>query len=513
MIIKDNKKIKLYYGNCRPVRVMKNNKLLGGWKKTGMNSSEAEFDSTFNDVITLHGRGANIPSESKSGEIITADNVYEVEHTLNCYLTSDTITDFSVVKVSRYGKNLFNGEFNVTRYNETKTEIIPNGIRVTKKMPSDSCFCQIELGKVEDFKDQTITVSYNKLREDKATQVLVVTPDSTASGGTKLLEINRQGNNVILTAHIDETLYSGQYVNLRVYVDSSKVGEVGDYTDFTNFQIEIGSTATNYEPYMCQTITANADGTVDGLTSLSPNMTIMTDTEGAVINAHYLKSLVSDSLPPAPDNIRPVIGAKGKITVTDREGKTNETQCPELYGVEVSQDAPYNYTEMVDGVKKYYITDTLEGKTITRRIGRLELTGAEDGWERYINGNEKTFVLPCNTSLKSSLVKCICNAFTGLTRSEIYIGGMGISCSGGFIRVSQEIDGVFLRDIEVFKAFLAEQYAKGTPVTIYYALAEPTVEVLENPIVTFPLYTAISTETDTGYLTPKMSGSVKVVDK
>lgn len=508
MIIKDNKKMKMYYGNCRPVRVMKNNKLLGGCKKTGMSSGEAEFNNTFNDVITLNGRGANIPAESKSGEIITADNIYKKEHTLNCYLTSDTITDFSGVKVSRYGKNLFNGEFDVIQYNGVSTELIDNGIRVIKTTESNSCCARIVFGNVEDFKNHSITLSCNVTREQGVLLHLgVVNYDNTER--IKLAERRISGTNGAITTYIDEA-YLGKKVYAQLYVDDSKTGEKGDYTDFTNFQIEIGSTATNYEPYMCQTITSNADGTVVGLTSLSPNMTIMTDKAGAVINAHYLKSLVSDSLPPAPDNIRPVIGAKGKITVTDREGNANETQCPELYGVQVAEDAPYNYTETVNGEKKYYITDTLEGKTITRRIGRLVLTGAEDGWERYLNGNEKTFVLPCNTSLKSSSVKCICNAFTGLTRSEIYIGGMGISCSGDFIRVSQEIDGIFLRDIEVFKAFLAEQYAKGTPVTIYYALKQPVFENVESYPRSLPFYTNIKTETGKGYLNYGMQDCIKV---
>ena len=508
MIIKDNKKIKMYHGNCRPVRVLKNNKLLGGWNKTGMSEDEAEFNNTFNDVITLHGRGANIPAESKSGEVITADNVYEVEHILNCYLTSDTITDFSGVKVSRYGKNLFNGEFDVILKNIATTELIDNGIRVIKTTESNLCFARIDIGNVETFNNLSITLSCNVTREQGVIlQLGVVNYDNTER--IKLTEQKISGTNGAITTYIDEA-YLGKKVYAQLYVDNTKAGEIGDYTDFTNFQIEIGSTATNYEPYMCQTITSNADGTVVGLTSLSPNMTIMTDKAGAVINLHYLKILNSESLPPAPYNIRPVIGAKGTITVTDQNKNSIETQCPELYGVQVAKDAPYNYTETVNGEKKYYITDTLEGKTITRRIGRLELTGAEDGWERYANGNEKIFTLPCNTSLKSSSVKCICNAFTGLTRSEIYIGGMGISCSGGYIRLSQEVDGVFLRDIEVFKAFLAEQYAKGTPVTIYYALKEPVLENVESYPKSLPFYTHIKTEAGKGYLNYGMQDCIKV---
>ena len=87
---------------------------------------------------------------------------------------------------------------------------------------------------------------------------------------------------------------------------------------------------------------------------------------------------------------------------------------------------------------------------------------------------------------------------------------MGISCSGGFIRVSQEIDGVFSRDIELFKAFLAEQYAKGTPVILYYALKQPVFENVESYPKSLPFYTHIKAETQKGYLHYGMQDCIKV---
>ena len=70
------------------------------------------------------------------------------------------------------------------------------------------------------------------------------------------------------------------------------------------FQLEKGITATEYTPYVdpatvtvtrwgadetdnFKTYTPNADGTVEGITSLSPTMTLLTDTDGAVIHCEY----------------------------------------------------------------------------------------------------------------------------------------------------------------------------------------------------------------------------------
>ena len=59
------------------------------------------------------------------------------------------------------------------------------------------------------------------------------------------------------------------------------------YATATNIQLEKGLNITSYEPYEAQTVVANADGIVEGLTSVSPDMTIMTDTEGVVIDMTY----------------------------------------------------------------------------------------------------------------------------------------------------------------------------------------------------------------------------------
>ncbi len=64
-----------------------------------------------------------------------------------------------------------------------------------------------------------------------------------------------------------------------------------NYIDCNSFQLEEGSTATAYEPYNRTTYQSTADGTVDGITSISPNMTLLTNNNGVVINANYLRDI------------------------------------------------------------------------------------------------------------------------------------------------------------------------------------------------------------------------------
>ena len=58
--------------------------------------------------------------------------------------------------------------------------------------------------------------------------------------------------------------------------------------DFDNVYIGIGNSFSGYEEYKEPVIyTPNADGTVEGVKSLYPNMTLLTDTQGVVIHTNY----------------------------------------------------------------------------------------------------------------------------------------------------------------------------------------------------------------------------------
>ena len=62
---------------------------------------------------------------------------------------------------------------------------------------------------------------------------------------------------------------------------------------FNNYwvQLEEGTVATEYEPCQKETATANADGTASGLMSISPNMTLTTDSNGVIINCQYYRDI------------------------------------------------------------------------------------------------------------------------------------------------------------------------------------------------------------------------------
>ena len=59
-----------------------------------------------------------------------------------------------------------------------------------------------------------------------------------------------------------------------------------------SIQVELGSAATEYEAYIpAVEYTPESDGTVDGVTSLYPNTTLMTNTTGAIIDCGYNRDI------------------------------------------------------------------------------------------------------------------------------------------------------------------------------------------------------------------------------
>lgn len=81
-------------------------------------------------------------------------------------------------------------------------------------------------------------------------------------------------------------------IMIALFSNITATAITGTSCAYSNFQIEVGSSATEYEPYKEPTThTPNADGTVDGVTSLYPTTTLLADTNGAVIDVEYNRDI------------------------------------------------------------------------------------------------------------------------------------------------------------------------------------------------------------------------------
>ena len=88
-------------------------------------------------------------------------------------------------------------------------------------------------------------------------------------------------------------------------------------------QIEVGDTRTEYELFKgSETYTPSADGTVNGLYSISPTMTLEVDTKNTVVEVEYQRDISGACPPPvnSTDNgkfLRVVNGAWAAVALTD----------------------------------------------------------------------------------------------------------------------------------------------------------------------------------------------------
>ncbi len=557
--LKDNQ-ISVYEGAYRPVKVIKNGEKLAGWKTVGMTGSEGEFVGTYNDALTLYGKTAYRVSRNlcpPPTEKLGNDGVVEWGLTLSeqgrFSLFSKTVGSDVVMLMK---PNIINtvtlpsgtytassnsaeirlcfSEYSFTSLPHTFTldsqQTISFGVYNTDFSETD-IYLQIESGEsVTDYDpyagDLTKEPSPDNLRSLASAQGEVATSGkniypflehygSTSSPGTAQLlkalpngfvfqggyEENSHsvyswdngwgvfgGDSDLLYLHAEETVtISADYTVLEVHPSRTGHESIGIWFYGNNMQYasavrsipaEVGETTR-----VVATYTVHVDGYYWPIFTLNSNK----------VKVENLQIEYGDKATPYQPYLPPQTVA-----------------IPELRGIEVTSAAPYNYTETADGVTHYYISDVLQGERLIRNIGVLVLDGTEN-WSTYSLANDAGFclynVIP---AVASNAVSCLCNAFSGITRDDMYHGGLGVSVGAAQeLRISQCYDA-FGRNTEQFKAFLSERYAAGNPVTVYYALAEPQIESVAEYPKTLPLYTKVVATPKVGHPDFGLVNSVKV---
>ena len=211
---------------------------------------------------------SKIIEKTVSGSVIAVDDVSEVPHDVGVQLSSDTVTDFSGVAVKVFGQNIFSNVVTssvanpLTKINSTTYSIAPDmnngkmyGIR------ADVSTLPLEIGDV-------LKCSVKSISKIGATYGWRVEyQDGTYNGASNSL-------NATLTVN-------KPFKALLLYCDMGSAGFSYEPVVFTDVVVYKESDVTKY--------TANSDGSVN-VKSISPYMTILTDTLGVDISATYHKS-------------------------------------------------------------------------------------------------------------------------------------------------------------------------------------------------------------------------------
>lgn len=237
-------------------------------------------DDTTNNVKSyVNNNFANALKGSASGEAVRLNDVSPIEHEIKIKLTTESnYSVFSGVTLKRYGKNLL-----PYPYKNTNIDHTANGINY--KVKSDGTVVA----------NGTATAqSYFILAEPVVLNKGVYYLSGCPSGG--------QGSTYHIYFQYDNFSYykvdygSGVKIELNGKKNCNVVINIGKNTTVSNLifkpMLEVGSKSTDFEERRAAVAyTPAADGTVTGVTSISPNMTFLSDTDGVIINAEYNRDI------------------------------------------------------------------------------------------------------------------------------------------------------------------------------------------------------------------------------
>ena len=249
-----------------------------------------------------------IITKSTSGNPVYLDDVSEIPHNVGITLSSDTIIDFSDVNVTVCGKNLI-------PESKYPSSVTYSGVTFTYE--GDGVFC---INGTFDNSSGTTNAAITAYVlnnasiqvDDGLTYTLCVRVLSGSYSGTTnpfipymALDSNTVTRKnwlfVKLSSDIDNQTKYASGVPSTTLADANCVSKFwfyhtaysGETITYSDYRVQVwltkGLTAIDYEPYKGTTYTASADGTVEGVTSLSPYMNIYSDAD-VDIKVDYHKS-------------------------------------------------------------------------------------------------------------------------------------------------------------------------------------------------------------------------------
>ena len=206
-------------------------------------------------------------------------------------ISSDTVTDLTAVKVKKQGKNLIpfpyqDLKLGTSRYNGVDFTVYEDGsilINGNATISTSKYLYRSNTGMLGLKSGITISGSKNASDDTQQANVYFICNYYDSTGSMK------QGLVVSTTSSGTKTI-SDDWKGLGIYINIPKGKTLNNL--LIKPQLEIGTTATEYEPYITPTeYTPTADGVVNGVTSLYPSTTLTTDTEGVIINCEYNRDI------------------------------------------------------------------------------------------------------------------------------------------------------------------------------------------------------------------------------
>ena len=224
--------------------------------------------------------------------------------------------DVSTVKVLECGKNILDvantpmyGNHHNINTKSCKWERTETGIKVN--VVEDMTFPSLRIGykvcPIDMVKGKTITVSFNRTGVlavnspycmllgadteliDNYTYIGMSLENDVKYAECKLTDLINNYAQITATIPSNE---NRKYLYLVFYIAYGSTAPAGEVIEYSNIQVEINDTATEYAPYVApKEYAVDADGTAQGIVGKGETITLYTDTAGAVIDCTYNRDI------------------------------------------------------------------------------------------------------------------------------------------------------------------------------------------------------------------------------
>ena len=136
---------------------------------------------------------------------------------------------------------------------------------------------------------------------------------------------------------------------------------------------------------------------------------------------------------------------------------------------------PLLYNNPLCGIDTYKDVLTLATGNCIRRIKKLVL----DGTENYGTSGSNTWLILGTSSVdfRGTADGAVCSHVPLVLRSNFATN----TCAWGGGQIGDFLINIDNKSVENLKTYIAQQYASGTPVTVWYVLVAPTTETIIVP--------------------------------
>lgn len=142
----------------------------------------------------------------------------------------------------------------------------------------------------------------------------------------------------------------------------------------------------------------------------------------------------------------------------------------------------------------------------TRRIKKLVLTGEESGWKKS-NVYPGNFYMPLLATRLGMPIISTHAVYTAIIDHAHFTYGKAAVDGVASLKNLNLFLGQSSWTVADFKSYLAAQYANGTPVTVWYVLAEPETAVVNEPLMKIGDYADTVSFAQAGVTIPTVNGA------